>query len=181
MSENTLNKPGEFDALEKAKPDELLFALLERDPCAPPTILHWADLRRTMARKLNDPDKREAELRQCMEAEMIAFEMESRQRGQAPRTEIKQTYSGVVPSGTESDVLMPKLRNLISNADALVHEAIEVYSRLGEIDPGRLNPFQLVELSDAGEAIHHISMALIPNRAALLAEAELPLGEKSDG
>jgi hypothetical protein len=81
MPENTIQRPGEFDALEKARPDELIFTLLERDPCAPAAIAHWCDLRRKLALDIADEDKRRLELRQIAEAELIGMSKRERQKG----------------------------------------------------------------------------------------------------
>jgi hypothetical protein len=44
----TKNQPGKFDCYEKAEPDEPMFVLLGRDPCAPILIEFWVDLRKHM-------------------------------------------------------------------------------------------------------------------------------------
>lgn len=41
----TKNSPSIYDCLEKAGPDEPLFILLARDPCAAPLVKAWAHLR----------------------------------------------------------------------------------------------------------------------------------------
>ena len=81
MTENTKARPDRFDAFEKARENELIFTLLERDPCAPPSILHWCDLRRKIALEISDDDDRHAELAQITNAELIAFDMQARQKG----------------------------------------------------------------------------------------------------
>jgi hypothetical protein len=44
----TKNQPGKFDCYDKAEPDEPMFILLGRDPCAPILIEFWVDLRKHM-------------------------------------------------------------------------------------------------------------------------------------
>lgn len=41
----TKNKPSEFDAYEKALPDEPMFTLLARDPLAPFLVSIWGSIR----------------------------------------------------------------------------------------------------------------------------------------
>lgn len=80
---STIETPGAFDALEKAKPDEPIFPLLAHDPCAPGAITEWCRLRRNWALKIWGADdasaadkvRLAAELAQCANAEAIALQM----------------------------------------------------------------------------------------------------------
>jgi hypothetical protein len=184
MTENTKARPGEYDALEKARPDELIFTLLERDPCAPPTIHHWCELRRKRARDIKDDDKRKAELHQITEAEFIAFTMQDRQSASAKGDAIEalpaQTYSGIVVERTELDELLPKLRSELSEGDYHAANALELARRAHEL--GAIDDAQLGHITDAARVMHAMALDLSPHRAALMAEAELPLdGSKVDG
>lgn len=58
----TKNKPGAFDCYSHADPDEPMFILLGRDPCAPMLVSLWATMREQMG---EDPEKVN-EARQCM-------------------------------------------------------------------------------------------------------------------
>lgn len=42
----TKNNPGRFDCYQNAEPDEPMFVLLGRDPCAAAAVLFWIELRR---------------------------------------------------------------------------------------------------------------------------------------
>lgn len=184
MTENTKARPGEFDALEKARPDELIFTLLERDPCAPPTIAHWCELRRQRARDIKDDDKRKDELRQITEAEFIGFAMQDRQKARTKGDEVEalpvQTYSGIVAERTEIDDLLPKLRAELSEADYHANNVLELARRAHEL--GAIDDAQLGHIGDCARVMHAMALELSPHRAALLAEAELPLdGSKVDG
>jgi hypothetical protein len=64
----TKNNPGSFDCYDNAAPDEPMFVLLGRDPCAPLVIAFWAHMRVAMAR--NKPFDRQLE-----EAEEVAHAM----------------------------------------------------------------------------------------------------------
>jgi hypothetical protein len=50
----TKNNPGKFDCYVAADPDEPMFVLLGRDPCAPMLVQIWAKLREKMG---EDPEK----------------------------------------------------------------------------------------------------------------------------
>lgn len=50
----TKNNPGAFDCYANAKPDEPMFVLLGRDPCAPVLVELWSEMRRVLG---EDPSK----------------------------------------------------------------------------------------------------------------------------
>jgi hypothetical protein len=105
MSEliNTLDTPGEFDALRMLRPDEPYFLLLARDRLAPPLAQQWADDNRARAlREFSegtiDEERRDRELRKSTEAEAIGWTMQAYKAGDmAKRVQGKPTakaYTG---------------------------------------------------------------------------------------
>lgn len=107
---NTIDAPGPYDALEKAKPGEPMFTLLGHDPCAPATITEWCRLRRNLALKqygegaaATDKELLAAELRQCANAEEVALEFEEwRNMKEAPSAAGgRATYNAVIKSAEE--------------------------------------------------------------------------------
>lgn len=56
----TRNNPGKFDCFSNAEPDEPMFVLLGRDPCAPILIGIWAELRKRMGENQEKVDEAEA-------------------------------------------------------------------------------------------------------------------------
>jgi hypothetical protein len=85
---NTLEAPGEFDALTKLRHGETYFLLIARDGLAPGLVKQWADQNRRRA--LNDFDEgkidgeeRNRELSKSTEAEMIACDMRAYKKGHA--------------------------------------------------------------------------------------------------
>lgn len=185
MADNTLSRPGEFDALEKARPDELLFPLLERDPDAPPTILFWVSRRRARAfasadlaviDSSNMPDKLADELRQCAEAEQIAIEMLSRQKGGKAEAIAKATsYSGNTRPEAEIEGKMTRLRGKLGDCDYHGHEALPILAEIIALAPDHIEPRVAAEIEAAIGTIHRCVLELSPHRAAYLAEGELPL------
>lgn len=176
MSENTKSRPGEFDALEKARPDEMIFTLLERDPCAPATIDFWCGLRRERARSIKDDDARANELRQITEAEFIGFSMADRQRGhRSVDAEAKPapTYSGLKVDATEIDKLMPKLRAELAEADYHAANARELAKKIRQLEG--VDNHTLMRIDLVAQSAHEMALQLSPHRAAYMAEGELPL------
>jgi hypothetical protein len=182
---STKEIPGPFDAFEKAERDELIFTLLERDLDAPATILHWVDRRRKRAFEAHSdpmafgpdgmPEALRNELRQCAEAEMIAIEMISRQKGGKAEKVKAHTYSGNVNPTAEMDGLMAKLRAMLGNADYHANLGLETMAEIAALDPGKIGAEIAERLEAAIKTIHHITLELSPHRAAYLAEGELPL------
>lgn len=181
MTENTIDRPGEFDALEKARPGELIFTLLERDPCAPAVISFWCELRRKLALDIADEDKRRQELRQITEAELIGMSMLERQKGHQPSAEAPlerpATYSGLTVERTAADEILPKLRAELAEADYHLANALELLPRAVETEV--IGEFLADCIKATARDAHHSALELSPHRAALLAEQELPLGKAS--
>lgn len=105
---STIDHPGPFDALQKARPGEGIFALLERDPCSPAAITEWARTRRNRAFKLYGGDQSAtakellaAELSQCFEAELIALEWAEGAAVSAPVEGQRAAYQEVIKSAEE--------------------------------------------------------------------------------
>ena len=168
MSGNTKGRPGEFDAFEKARPDELIFTLLERDPDAPPVIFHWCDLRRARSRQIPDVEKRVAELKQISEAEFIGIEMQERRKtkgAEAPPTETKALYNGPAIEKNEGEQALAKYRAMLSEADFFAHEALELAT-------GRVDGAELGRLQALAEEIHELAITNSPHRAAIMAERD---------
>lgn len=56
----TKNNPGKFDCYANAAPDEPMFVLLGRDPCAPALVQLWAEMRRIMGEDASKVEEAEA-------------------------------------------------------------------------------------------------------------------------
>ena len=162
MTENTKSHPGPFDALEKARPDELIFTLIERDPDAPATINFWCDLRRKRARSISDIEKRKAELRQISEAEFIGIEMQERQAGKGEERppEAKQLYSGQEVKRDANADALGLYRAKIAEADYFVKEALDAAT--GLIDGSDLGDLQRI-----ANELHELSLKASPFRAGM--------------
>lgn len=111
---STKDHPGEFDALETAKPDEPIFVIQGGDPLGPPTVQCWADLARKEARRIMDgeradfqpendrdeyqlteADERDADrlLRKATNAEQVSWAMKAYQRGDTQPSGGRATYN----------------------------------------------------------------------------------------
>lgn len=104
----TKESPGQFDALEKAAPNEPVFPLLARDECAPATITFWCHQRRNRAFKLygessKDADREllAAELRQAANAEEVALQFDDYRKQEAPADIVRSSYNEVIKSAEE--------------------------------------------------------------------------------
>lgn len=76
----TKNNPGQFDCYANAEPDEPMFVLLGRDPCAPTAVRDWADHRELLIDRGQKPESDRAmvkEARECAAA-MDAWRKERR-------------------------------------------------------------------------------------------------------
>lgn len=72
----TKRNPGPFSAYEKAEPDEPVFTLIGRDPCASIVITFWRKLRIEMGKEDEKTDEA-ADVAQAMQDYAIAMGKES--------------------------------------------------------------------------------------------------------
>lgn len=82
---NTLDRPSEFDAAAKLRPDEPYFLLIGRDRSAPELVQQWADNNRKRAlseREDMSEEELDEELRKSTDAERIAWDMQAYKRGE---------------------------------------------------------------------------------------------------
>lgn len=178
MPTNTLAEPGPFDPTEKMAPDEPMFTLAGHDPDAPETVHFWVGLRRKRALAMDDADAARAELIQCTDAEMIAFEMQRWRKGLPAEdtSAVKRaSYSG--HTATEAVRAEIALKELVGAGLAHLREAAyhigEAHTKLGKA--GVLEPGDMIALLEHMEAINAIAHAHAPKRPDFRVERTLPL------
>lgn len=163
-SPSTKSHPSPYDGFAKAEPDELIFTLIERDTCAPGAILAWVDLRRAWARENCKGEKLDAEMRQCTEAEFLAFAMRDRQKGMAEKHEgpARVSYDGTRDNSGEEwrETLSLATQNL-RNAAADIRDATEAFEKLELLDND-----DRVMLQSALNIVNQIASEREPKRAS---------------
>lgn len=136
---NTLETPGEFDALRSLQPDEPYFLLLGRDRLAPKLVQQWADDNRTRARdehqrNLIGDERLQRELRKSTEAEAIGWAMAAFKAGDMAKKVTGQPtakyYTGhELPAEVQlrDKVQSTRVRaaSAVNNAMAELNDAIE--------------------------------------------------------
>lgn len=133
-------KPGPFDGLESAKPDEPVFTLQGGDPLAPGLVLEWVKQRRTNAVKrqsdaIESGDQRsladaEEDLERCTAAEQIAWAMKDYARGETVQPE--KSAEQVATSRGQG---CAEVVEHISEADYHLHAAAQIIASFGPADP----------------------------------------------
>ncbi|MGJ0508899.1 MAG: hypothetical protein ACR652_17585 [Methylocystis sp.] len=126
---NTLEAPGEFDALTTLRPNEPYFLLVGRDGSAPDLVCQWADTNRRRALAdfdagRIDKDKRETELRKSTQAEMIAASMREYKAGHDPVAETRNAPSYTGHELPEETKRRDKRQRLQASARSAVTNAI---------------------------------------------------------
>jgi hypothetical protein len=171
---NTIDQPGPFDAIAKARPGEPIFTLLGRDPCAPECVLQWARANRERVLRA-DPaladDKRMAELLQSAEAEEIAFNMDEYRKGFVPveaETE-KVGYGGYRPGAEmlkaiDRDDKLTAASRALAEADAQIVNALEL---LATVEDAPALGYPLAKMS---EQLQAASSELSPRRVIVRGE-----------
>lgn len=165
---STKEIPGPFDGLERALPDEPVFTLRAKDPLAIQLVREWVFQRRQAIVHGDLPDeKRELELIQAREAEMIAEAMEDWRTGHQEVVAKKvDTYSG---NTMGADELAAKHR-----FDTIKHVAERLNNSVSEVTDAAMTLETLDEgyaataatLLSAAEDIKQIAYEVQPKRAS---------------
>lgn len=164
---NTLERPGEFDALPKLRPDEPYFVLLGRDRTAPTLVQAWADGNRYKAfcehsdGKINDA-RLEVELRQSTDAERIGWAMRAYKTGakeiESDPIPAKPTYTGHVLSEDQQrkDAVQRGRSRSISamhNAVAELDDTAAAFAGMGMVDEQAMCVALIETLKDHARAL----------------------------
>lgn len=174
---STITEPGPYDALDKARSDEPLFALLGRDPIAPRAVEFWSDAtRKEVVARLgaagphsSEHDELVAKLRQCTEADVVAWDMRRWRKGDAEQdtaTQTRASYSGTVASAEKNAETTH--RAAIASAVASLREA--AYFATGGLEGlaalNVLSPEEALALRGAVDAINIVAGEHTPKRPA---------------
>ena len=174
--ENTLDSPGEWDALPKLRPGEPYFALIGRDPLAPPLIVQWAQGNRERALAEHDEgkiseDRLHDELRKSTNAEMQAADMTAFRKGwvrevvEPQRASATTSYSGhELPEETKRSDAQQRAR--IRAAQALSNAGSELNDRAEECREAGLER-EAIQLTQASRLMMNQSSAIKPTRPVL--------------
>lgn len=158
----TRDRPGSYDAIASAKPDEPLFPIQGGDPFGPPTVLHWAALARAAALREENREKAERLLRKASDAEHVAWAMISYQRGAEELTGNRATYSDRTETLADEG---RKRRETLIRGTARLHnalaEALEVAAQLAKL---RVHPEDEVRIREAAEALKEAAFNIEPRR-----------------
>ncbi len=157
---STRDRPGEFDAIESAKPGEPIFTLQGGDPHAPATILHWAHLARTAGRKETNKHLYDKAMRKASHAEQVAWAFSEYQRDPdnfAQATEHKRFDSEDL---TDRNVILARAADRLNNALA---EAVIVAEWLETLDESLLTVIA-ARIRDAADTLKDVSETIEPRR-----------------
>jgi hypothetical protein len=159
----TKERPGSYDAIATAKPDEPLFPIQGGDPFGPQTVLYWAQLARAGAMKEIDPNKASRLFRKATEAELVAWSMLEYQRGHAQPEARRARYNDDQPAKEETAARTER-EALIKGADklqSLLSEALGVAETLAQF---RTHPEQEVKIRDAAAMLREAALEIEPRR-----------------
>jgi len=171
---NTIEAPGEFDALVKLRPGEPYFVLIGRDRFAPGLVLEWVDRNRRRAMEESragnmSDDQLHLELRQSTEAEQIAWDMQAFKSGRTEQAAavVPERRDGTTGNDPRPDELIARDRLVSHRARAVsaLHNAIAELNDLAELLPNDGDEWEAAALGLA--KLRHVVAELTPKRAAL--------------
>lgn len=163
----TKDRIGSYDAIETAKPHEIIFPVQGGDPFGPETVLRWAELARSAGLADADPKKAAHLLKKASDAEQVAWAMRAYQRGEptvAPEGERARYNDAPIMIEADADqerkvrAAMIAASGRLSDVVARGTEIIEILASL------RVHPEQEVQLREAVEAIRLVALAIEPRR-----------------
>jgi len=134
---STKDHPGDYDAIETAKPDEPIFTVQGGDPIGSMTVIYWAGQARKLALKSKDPKEKDRLLHKATMAEKVAWAMDDYREGNEALPGVEQ--QGVALASDEKTVERVRVRqaliqgvSVIHNALATVNDLADVINRMGE-------------------------------------------------
>lgn len=168
----TKDRPGSYDAIETAKPDEPLFPIQGGDPLGPSTVLHWAKLAREEGLRLtgDHPEgskeyvRGERLLHKATMAEQVAWAMQEYQRGHVPVEAKRATYNDdsrdpVAASAARSErEARIRAAAAMQNALAQIADQAELLATLGICDT------EVAELFDVVGTLKCVAAEVEPRR-----------------
>lgn len=135
---STKDRPGEYDALETAKPGELIFTLQSGDPLAAHCIERWARMARRAALKMPEGEDQEAMLKKATSAELVAWKFREYyaaiQRGEDPAEQEAAPIAKTFESEDVSDrnVILARAADRLNNSVGEAVMVAEALERLGD-------------------------------------------------
>jgi hypothetical protein len=170
---NTLECPGEFDALMNLRPGEPYFLLVGRDRLAPGLLLRWASYNRRRAFSEQDSGKIddakvERELRKSTQAEEIAWAMKEykldrpkdKPKGQVAAT--RPTYTGhELPEATK---LADAKQAAAARAASALNGAVSELAALADATEAAGDTFTAKGLRAEMDKLQHLSEYVKPSR-----------------
>jgi hypothetical protein len=188
---STKDRPGDYDAIESAKPGEPLFPLQGGDPLAPGTVQFWADYARAQARAclsggkvriprvpfeiVDEPDGYEPSeedkaaatklLHKATQAEEVSWAFTAYQRGDEEPTGGRATYNDAGPSLAEdAQAAMDERKALITYAGRL-NNAVGIASSVAEgLAKRRVLPLAEVKVREAVDSLREAAREVEPRR-----------------
>lgn len=161
---STKDKPGDYDAIETAKPGEPLFPIQGGDPFGPPTVLHWAKLAREAGEASDDERESDRLLRKATSAEQVAWAMQEYQRGEQEVVAERANYTDAAPADAN------KWRAGLIGGTKHLHEAAYHFTNAAEYLPAD----QAAAIRVVVENIKKIASDYEPKRASYPSKPELP-------
>jgi uncharacterized protein YecA (UPF0149 family) len=169
---NTLEAPGEFDALSTLRPGEPYILFVGRDRLAPPLVDHWADQNRRRALAEYDAgritkEKRDEELRKSTQAEMIAASMVEYKNKWKASTEAlaepRPTYTGhTLPEDTQR---RDKLQAARARASASLSNSVAELATLRDLEAAdEADRIEVYRLDAAMSAMRQLADEIVPPR-----------------
>lgn len=161
---STKDRPGSYDAIQTAKPNEPLFPIQGGDPFGPPTVLHWVSLCRRAGMEEEDPKRAEHLLQKATDAEQVAWQMQAYQRGQEPVEGERARYNDTGPLVAEANDAR-KMREARIRGAGRLHDSLARAQEVAEaLATMHACPEAEVKIREAVQLLREAALVVEPRR-----------------
>lgn len=162
---STKDRPGDYDAIETAKPDEPIFTVQGGDPIGASTVCYWADQARKLAGKTDDPKEKERLLHKAKMAEQVAWAMDDYRNGVEEVPAESLTAISDAANINSADRL--KERQALIQGVSVLHNALATINDLADVINGLdVHPEVVERLRHDVESLRLSAEAIEPRRGS---------------
>lgn len=163
---STKERPGEYDAIETAKPGEPLFPIQGGDPIGPLVVMFWAWKARQLARRMDEDSKeRSYLLRKATSAESVAWSMREYQKGENDVAGVRASYTDDGPPLVIEHGDRVKIRQALIAGVGHLNNAIGIAQEVAEmLDAAGLSEFARDEILAGIDCLKTAAKTIEPRR-----------------
>lgn len=160
---STKDKLGEYDAIETAKTDEILFPIQGGDPFGPKTVLYWVELCRAAGMREENSEKATHLLRKATNAEIVAWAMMAYQRQEVDPIAKRAQYNDVALAA-KADATQTTRSTLIQITRILHNTIAQINDAADSLEVLKMHDIDCLDLRFMVASLNEIVGTIEPRR-----------------